>query len=114
MSDSGANRPTQDRSALAAFRPTGKEIGALVCAVLPFVIFIGSTNRVVVNGQVVRDESFNLAGLILSIIAVGLVASAARELGLKFLRGPKALHIGLLALTGALALYQLVTSVGVI
>ena len=35
-------------------------------------------------------------------------------LGSRFLRGPKPLHIGLLATTGALAVYQLVTSAGVI
>lgn len=107
------NRPPE-RTTLAAFRPTPKEIGALVCAALPFAVFVGSTNRVVVNGQVVRDESFNLLGVILALVALGLALSAWRALGDKFLRGPKPLHQALIAGTGLLALVQLARSSGML
>jgi hypothetical protein len=116
MSDltSGADNRPPERAALAAFRPTGKEIGAFVCALLPFALFVGSTNRVVINGQVVRDESFNVLGLILATVAIGLVIGGFRELSSKFLLGPRALHAVLLGATGLLAVYQLAKSMALI
>lgn len=43
---------------------------ALALAIIPFFLFIGSTNMVTVNGEVVSDNRFNLGGLVMAIVGL--------------------------------------------
>lgn len=47
---------------------------------LPFLLFVGSTNTVDVNGVRVREDSFNLLGLILAVIGIVLAMRSIRPL----------------------------------
>ena len=53
---------------------------AIVLGLLPFVLFVGSTNTVDVNGARVREESFNLLGLILAVLGIVLAMQSIRPL----------------------------------
>ncbi|KAF5884405.1 MULTISPECIES: hypothetical protein [Rhizobium] len=54
-------------------------IGVLL-GLLPFLLFVGSTNTVDVNGVRVREDSFNLLGLILAVIGIVLAMRSIRPL----------------------------------
>lgn len=44
---------------------------ALLLGLVPFMVFVGASNTVRVNGKVVQDDQFNILGLVLA--AIGLV-----------------------------------------
>ncbi|WP_176935813.1 hypothetical protein [Actinokineospora alba] len=48
-------------------------IGGLVCALLPYVLFIGASQEVVINGVKTVDNRLNIAGVVggLAAIAIG-------------------------------------------
>jgi len=45
---------------------------ALALGVIPFFLFLGTSQTVTVNGTVVRDEQFNVLGVVLAIAGTGL------------------------------------------
>jgi len=45
---------------------------ALALGILPFFLFLGTSQTVTVNGAVVRDEQFNILGVVLAIVGIGL------------------------------------------
>lgn len=47
-------------------------IVALALGVVPFFLFVGSSQSVTINGTVVRDEQFNLLGALLALVGLGL------------------------------------------
>lgn len=51
---------------------------AIVLAVAPYVLFVGSSQTVTVNGVVVRDEQINFLGVACALIGLGLVFSVFR------------------------------------
>lgn len=71
------SRPTNqlERVMLVAIR---KPLVALVLGLLPFVLFVGIYNTVTINGELVREESINILGLVLAVIGLGL---AVRSFG---------------------------------
>ena len=78
---------------------------ALALGVVPFFLFVGTSQTVTVNGSVVRDEQINFLGAVLAIVGFGL---ALRVL---LLRTPKALVSALAAgLALPVCLLQLATS----
>lgn len=86
-----------------------KPLIALLLAVLPFFVFIGSTNSVTVNGELVTDDRFNLGGLIMAIIGLGIVWNVLRP------SAPKdGLRRGLAVVAGVLCLVQVANSIDVI
>jgi len=50
-----------------------KPLIAIALAIVPFFLFIGSTDTVTVNGAVVSDNRFNLGGLVMAIAGLALV-----------------------------------------
>lgn len=58
-----------------------KPLIALLLGGLPFFLFIGSTSTTVVNGELVAESRFNLGGVILALIGIGLAWSVLRERG---------------------------------
>lgn len=86
-----------------------KPLIALALAIVPFFVFIGTTDTVTVNGAVVSDNRFNLGGLIMAAIALGMVwsvlrPSAPRDEGRK----------GLAVVAGLFCALQIVSSIDVI
>lgn len=81
----------------------------LALGVAPIWIFIGSTSTTTINGEVVSDHSFNIAGLILGLIGVVMAFRAVRE-------GDRSdgLRLGLIVVAGLVCLLQIAHSVGVI
>lgn len=55
-----------------------KPLIALILAIVPFFLFLGVTDTVTVNGEVVSDNRFNLGGLVMVVIALGIVWSVLR------------------------------------
>lgn len=51
---------------------------AALLAIIPYFLFLGATNTVTVNGATVTDDRFNLLGVILALIGLGLVVSVLR------------------------------------
>ena len=100
------NATTPDRSGLLHLRPTGNEIGAIVCALLPFWITAGYRMTTTVNG-VSHPSGFNIAGLVFGGIALVLLFLTARRLKSRSLPGPPALHIAIIAATAGLTAYQM-------
>lgn len=88
----------------------GRPLAGLILAMLPFYLFLGSTRVVVVNGERVRDESFNVLGLALA--GIGLAVTLRAVLPGK--RGRDVLRQGLAALAVALCVLQIVVSGGVL
>jgi hypothetical protein len=82
---------------------------ALLLGLVPFLAFIGTSSTVTINGEVVRNEQFNLLGLTCALIGLGIVftilrPSAPRDLPRKLLAG----------LAGAVCLLQLAASLSLI
>lgn len=82
----------------------------LILGLLPFWLFIGGSSTTTVNGEVVQDSSFNLAGLILGLIGAGMALSALRD---PIARQDQP-RLALIVAAGALCVYQLVRSVGIL
>lgn len=55
-----------------------KPIIALILALAPFFLFFGTTNTVTVNGEIVQDSQFNLGGLLMGLIGLGIAFSVLR------------------------------------
>ena len=86
-----------------------KPLIALALAIIPFFLFLGTTNLVTVNGEVVSDDRFNLGGLIMAAIGLFIVFGILRP------SAPKdAARKGLAAVAGILCLLQIANSVDVI
>lgn len=86
-----------------------KPIAALALAIIPFFIFIGSTDMVTVNGEVVSDNRFNLGGLIMAAIGLGMVFAVLRP------SAPKdPMRKAIAAVAGLLCLVQVASSIDVI
>ena len=81
----------------------------LALGLIPIWLFIGSTSTTTINGKIVSDQSFNIAGLVLGLIGAGKAFAALRE-------GVRAdpLRSGLIAVAGAVCLLQVAHSVGLI
>ncbi|RLK59453.1 hypothetical protein [Actinokineospora cianjurensis] len=54
-------------------------IGGLVCALAPYVFFVGITETKRVNGQVVVHESLNIGGLIAALGAIAIAWTMAMK-----------------------------------
>lgn len=50
-----------------------KPLIALALAIIPFFLFLGTTDMVTVNGEVVSDNRFNLGGLVMAIAGLVIV-----------------------------------------
>lgn len=50
-----------------------KPLIALALAIIPFFVFLGTTDMVTVNGEVVSDNRFNLVGLVMAIAGLVIV-----------------------------------------
>lgn len=81
----------------------------LALGVIPFFVFIGASSSTTVNGQVVSDSRFNLAGLVMGLIGAGMAFSALRRPD----RDDK-LRLGLIAVAGLVCLVQVAHSVEII
>lgn len=49
-----------------------KSIVAIVLGIIPLWVFIGSTSSTTVNGQVVSSSYFNILGIVLGLVALGM------------------------------------------
>lgn len=86
-----------------------KPLIVLALAIIPFFLFLGTTNQLTVNGEVVSDDRFNLGGLIMAVIGLCMVFAILRP------SAPKdAARKGLAALAGILCLVQIANSVDLI
>lgn len=56
-----------------------KPLLALAFAILPFFLFVGSTNMTAINGEVVADSRFNLLGTVLGIAGLWIAYRAFRS-----------------------------------
>jgi len=56
-----------------------KPLIALALAIVPFFLFLGTTDMVTVNGEVVSDNRFNLGGLVMAVIGIGIVFGVLRS-----------------------------------
>ena len=82
---------------------------ATLLAIAPFLIFIGGKQTVTVNGVVVRDDQFNILGILFALIGLALVVpvlrpSAPRDMARKVFAG----------VAGLLCLLQLAASAGLV
>ncbi len=82
---------------------------ALALAIIPFFVFLGASNTVTLNGEVVADSRFNLGGLIAAVIGLGLVFSTWRSPATS-----SGLRKGLAALAGVLCLVQVANAVDLV
>jgi len=86
-----------------------KPLIVLALAIIPFFLFLGTTNQVTVNGEVVSDDRFNLGGLVMAIIGLFMVFAILRP------SAPKdSARKGLAALAGILCIVQIANSVDVV
>lgn len=82
---------------------------ALALAVIPFFLFLGTTEMVRVNGEVVADNRFNLGGLIMAVIGICIVFGVLRS------SAPKDMaRKGIAVIAGLLCLVQVANSLDVI
>lgn len=56
-------------------------LGVVLLGLLPFVVFVGTRSTTTVNGEVVRHEEVNLAGLVLAIAGLILAFRLVRSQG---------------------------------
>ncbi|WEK03420.1 MAG: hypothetical protein P0Y65_14615 [Candidatus Devosia phytovorans] len=86
-----------------------KPLIVLALAILPFFLFLGTTDSVRVNGELVSDNRFNLGGLVMAVIGLGMVFGMLRP------SAPRdGLRKALAALAGLLCLVQVANSVDII
>lgn len=82
---------------------------AILLGVLPYFIFLGSSQTVTINGTMVRDEQFNLLGIVLAVIGLWLAFTVLRP------SAPKdAARKALAGIAALLCLVQFAASVGLI
>ncbi len=58
-----------------------RALTALILGLVPFWVFVGSSNTLKVNGEIVGESHFNVLGLILGIAGIAAAISALRERG---------------------------------
>lgn len=86
-----------------------KPLIALALAIVPFFLFIGTTDMVTVNGEVVSDNRLNLGGLVMAAISLGMVWSVLRP------SAPRdAARKGVAAVAGLFCVLQIASSIDVI
>lgn len=83
---------------------------SLFLGIIPFFIFVGSTNVVTIDGETVRDDSFNVLGLLLACIGLAITFKAMMPQA----GGRDVLRQGLAALAVTICLLQIAVSVGVL
>lgn len=88
----------------------GRPLVGLILGILPFYLFVGSTRVVVINGERVRDESFNVLGLVLAGIGLAIALRAV----LPGNGGRDVLRQGFAALAVVLCVLQIAVSGGVL
>jgi hypothetical protein len=84
-------------------------LGVVALGLLPFVVFVGTTSSTTVNGEVVRQEELNVAGLVMAI--------AGLFLAFRVVRGPGRNRIVRSVIAGAgalLCVVQLPLSIGLL
>ncbi|WP_343315444.1 hypothetical protein AAIB41_11565 [Brucella sp. BE17] len=82
---------------------------ALALGIIPFFLFLGTTEMVRVNGEIVSDNRFNLGGLIMAVIGIFIAFGVLRP------SAPKDIARKLVAAIAALTcLVQLANSLDVI
>jgi hypothetical protein len=86
---------------------TRREIAALVCALLPFVVVIGDRSVETINGVTRVRWDYNYAGVILGVIALVVVYVGLRDLKEDSGEQAPAPHYAIFAAIALLALYQI-------
>jgi hypothetical protein len=81
------------------------KIGALVAALLPFVVHFGDRSTVTRDGETTVLFDYNYAGVVFGLLAVGLAIAAARNLPRSAQAAPVP-HYAILAAIAALGVYQ--------
>ncbi|GLZ36746.1 hypothetical protein [Actinokineospora sp. NBRC 105648] len=64
-------------------------IGGVVCAVLPYFLFIGASQTVTVNGRVTVDQQLNVLGVIAGLGAIAIAWSMAMKWETEADKAPK-------------------------
>ncbi|QVQ27694.1 hypothetical protein [Achromobacter deleyi] len=83
-----------------------KPLLALALAIIPFFVFVGSQSTVQVNGVTTSDTRFNILGIALGALALGMGASVLR-------RGATGRAVkAVAALAGLVAIAQLAVASG--
>ena len=96
----------EGRSMVAALR---RPLIALVLGLMPSVVFVGVSNTVTVNGELLRDDRLNILGIVLAIAGLALAVTSLRPPG-AFGALRKALAIVALLVCGV----QLAASAGLV
>jgi hypothetical protein len=80
----------------------------LVLAALPFVVKVGDSAAVTVNGVTTVRWDYNYAGVVLGLIALLVVYMGVRDLNasIAYKPEPRARHYAIFAAIGLLAIYQ--------
>ncbi|GEM_PF-1475430 len=82
-----------------------KPILAIILAIIPFFVFLGSQKTVKIDGALTSDSRFNILGVILGVIAIGMAISV-----LRLSRDNSAVRKGLGAVAGLLGAVQIVAA----
>lgn len=82
-----------------------KPILAIILAIIPFFVFFGSQKTVKINDALTSDSRFNILGVILGMIAIGMAISVLRTSG-----SGGAMCKGLGAVAGLLGAVQIVAA----
>jgi hypothetical protein len=87
---------------------TKHERTGLVLAALPFVVKLGDSAAVTVNGVTTVLWGYSYAGVVLGLIALLVVYMGVRDLNasIAFKPEPRAPHYAIFAAIGLLAIYQ--------
>jgi hypothetical protein len=81
-------------------------LGVVALGLLPFVVFVGTTSSTTVNGEVVRHEELNVAGLVMAIAGLILAFRVVRHPG-----GNRIVRSGIAGAGALLCVVQLPLSV---
>ena len=82
---------------------------AFVLAIVPFFVFIGVTDSLTVNGKIVSDNRFNVGGLHMAIIGLGIVFRILRSAATRDAKS-KVVATGV----GLLCFVQIANSIGIV
>ena len=86
-----------------------KPLIALALAIIPFFLFLGTTDMVTINGEVVSDNRFNLGGLVMAIAGLVIVWGVLKP------AAPKdAARKGVAVIAGLLCCVQVANSIDVV
>jgi hypothetical protein len=84
-------------------------LGVVALGLLPFVVFVGTTSTTTVNGEVVRHDELNVAGLALAIGGLALAWRVVRSPG-----GHRLVRLAIAGAGALLCLVQVPISVGLL